>query len=449
MPNILKSKWFWVAAVLVAPLLATGFFWYTGTAQLEAQFDALRAQGLPVTSADLDDFYSIPLNADDTTELWVAAITAVEAAEVGKRGRDLPFVGENGSEAVPPPGQEWPDLKASRAFLAELQPELDAIYAAAEAGGQARYRIDFSAGFNTPLPHLQEARNVARLLTLDAHVAAHSGEYARAHRDCLAIFRLAESLRNEPTLISQLVRMAIFAVGCDVTLELMPHCDWSDAELARLQATIVSITFREPTQAAFQGQRALALTTLNTTVPAALRNANALETLRMFETVISALDGPWQDALQQSREVNARVAALGSSSLSRIKYMGVMLHAPAFEQAVVAAVRNEARRRCMVAAVASGRYRLEHGNWPASLSEIEERDLGTAEQKSLLTDPLAEALLRYRVDGDRILIYSVGTDRTDDGGDFTTTGGSPPRDFGIAIRRPPLTSPHPAGAPEN
>jgi hypothetical protein len=64
----------------------------------------------------------------------------------------------------------------------------------------------------------------------------------------------------------------------------------------------------------------------------------------------------------------------------------------------------------MIAAVE--RYRLLHGRPPESLAQLVP-DLVA----NIPRDPFDGQPLRYRADPDRYLVYSVGEDRRDDGGD--------------------------------
>ncbi|MEQ9406830.1 MAG: hypothetical protein RIK87_03855 [Fuerstiella sp.] len=51
----------------------------------------------------------------------------------------------------------------------------------------------------------------------------------------MGVFALSEALRAEPSLVSQLVRIAIHAMACRATRDLMPQVNWTDDDLARLQ----------------------------------------------------------------------------------------------------------------------------------------------------------------------------------------------------------------------
>jgi hypothetical protein len=66
-----------------------------------------------------------------------------------------------------------------------------------------------------------------------------------------------------------------------------------------------------------------------------------------------------------------------------------------------------------VTAIALKRYQLRHGNYPTDLSMLVPEFLSTVPR-----DPVDGKLLRYRLNPDgTFLLYSVGEDGKDDGGD--------------------------------
>jgi hypothetical protein len=70
-------------------------------------------------------------------------------------------------------------------------------------------------------------------------------------------------------------------------------------------------------------------------------------------------------------------------------------------------------RRVLIVMVAAERFRLANGRWPEKLMELMPAFL-----KTVPADPFDGQPLRYRRKGNRIVIYSVGPNVTDDGGDI-------------------------------
>lgn len=427
-----KSTLLWITPAAV--LLALGCLWYVGWSSMNSQLSALRAKGLPTSATELNEYYAIPEGALDSTDLWVAAIDTVQDADLDQRGTTLPFLGEG---PVPVPGEEWAELETSQTLLAELKDELEAIHKAADAGGQVRFPIDCSAGFQTLLPHTQNSRTVTRLLQFDAQVSAHDGNDSRALRDLRAIFALSNALRGEPILISQLVRMAIHAIGCDAVERLMPHCNWNDAELELLQIAIRSARFKDEMGQALCGERATCLSELDQFSLGPFRALNKQQALGFFAGSIDGLSSSWPEALSRQRELNAEMESLRRESrLIPLMLRATLLLLPATEHAAVAGAQADARQKCTNAAIAAQRYRLQSGRLPDSLTDIGPRLLGpAAEPSARLVDPFDGQPLRYKIEETRVLIYSVGRNAQDDGGDCDRDAQRQPPDVGFSISR--------------
>jgi hypothetical protein len=430
----LGSKWIWLTLVAAVPAILGGV-WYSGKSAIDAKLAALTAEGLPTTAGELNAFYAVPHDVDDASGLWVEAVLGVRAASVGKQGQDLPLVGD-GLLPIPDPGEEWADLEASRNFLGELGEELTAIRDAAAAEGGVRFPVDFSPGIATLLPHAQDLRQAVRLMLLDAHVSAHSGNHSQALEDIQAIFACSDALRLEPLLISQLVRIANHQVGVEAVQRLMPHCNWSESELESLQMAIGAADFKDGIRTAFYGERAIFFTTMDSFTLGPFRQSNNLEAIRFFEGYINSLSQPWPVALDRHNELKNELTELGRDNFTKIRLMGVLLLLPAMDAVGIAGARATARQRCANAAIATQRHQLKHGDWPDSLANVEQQFFGSsAQQAEQLIDPFNGEPLRYKVEETRVMIYSVGENKQDDGGEFNVDDPQQLLDIGFSLKK--------------
>jgi hypothetical protein len=75
-------------------------------------------------------------------------------------------------------------------------------------------------------------------------------------------------------------------------------------------------------------------------------------------------------------------------------------------------IRNQAKLRCAMVALAAERHRQERGAWPKSLETLVELHY----LQAVPDDPYIGKPLRCRRLNDGFLVYSVGADRTDNGG---------------------------------
>ena len=437
-PRSLRRRIWLIIGIVVAGLIAAGLFWLFDTSALDRELATLRSQGLPTNATELNAFYSVPAGVTDTTELWIEAVSAVTAANINQRAAQLPVVG-TGPTPVPEPGNEWAEQEACRSVLKQLNQEFQEILHAADAGGMARFPVDFSGGANTLLPHAQETRTISRLLTLDAHVHAHDGEYQQVLRDVTAIFAVSDALSGEPTLISQLVRIAVHSSGCHLAVQMLSYSRWNEEELTNLQMAIGNARFRQEMLNAFHGERVIFLTSggvgsLSVGTVVLFRDANALKALELFRLSTDGLAESWPEALRKQQEIDTQIKTMAGSALSKLKYMTVMLMFPSVRPGVIAGARAEARQNCAIAIIAAQRYRQQHGKLPKSLADISAMIPGDPDERSSrLTDPFDGLPLRFKSEDNRLLIYSVGDNMTDDGGILDGEGFPLEGDLGYTI----------------
>jgi hypothetical protein len=74
--------------------------------------------------------------------------------------------------------------------------------------------------------------------------------------------------------------------------------------------------------------------------------------------------------------------------------------------------RSRANLRCAMVGVAAERYRLAHDQWPESLEELAKQGWIAA----VPLDPYDGQPLRYKLLHDGVIVYSVGADGVDNGG---------------------------------
>ncbi len=398
-----------VAVLILIAIVAVGLYSLSSSSRLNQQLTELRSRGLPTNSAELNAYYAVPSDVRDTTEQWTVPINAVVVANIGSKAQGIPIVGD-GPTPVPSPGKEWPELEASRSFLKELDHEIQLIRQAADAGGMARYPVDFTAGYNTVLLAQQETRTLARLLSLSAHVHAHDGQNPETLKDVSAIFSVSESLRGDPVLISQLLRIAIHAIGCQLVADMLPHCNWTDTELQNLQIAIGRADFRAEMRIAFHGELALCLNAIDGfPYPQSMfRAANKLMAIELLTKSTDGLETSWMEAYKRQQQADTEFKAMSANTFSRMKYMSATLILPALQQAIHSGIRAEARQNCAIATIAAHRFRLQHGKLPTSLAGLQDLIPGEDPVKaSRLIDPFDGKSLRFKANEDGVVIYSV------------------------------------------
>src|SRR5262249_2264405 len=83
---------------------------------------------------------------------------------------------------------------------------------AARAFLRSRYPVDLRQGFQTLLPHLSKLKKAVSLLTAEAVLNAADGKTEEATEALVAAGHVADSVVEEPRLISQLLRIACWHI---------------------------------------------------------------------------------------------------------------------------------------------------------------------------------------------------------------------------------------------
>ena len=409
-----------ILALILVVIAAAVIYVLFGTSRLERQLADLKSRGLPTNGEELNAFYAVPPDVRDTTDLWIAATRANTFAKTNPRVQGIPILSSEIRTPIPPPGQEWPELEASRSFLESLDKEIQLIRDAADARGMARYPIDFTQGYSAILTDQHEIRMLAMLQSLSAHVHAHDGHFDKVLNDFKSIFAASDSIRGEPILVSQLLRIAIHAIGCQPTMDLIPHGKWNDVDLQELQIAIGQADFRSEMRTAFHGELALCLDEIDgSPYPQSMfRSANKSKAVDFWAESTEGLETSWQEVLTRQKKVDAELKTMSASSVSRLTYKSLIKIVPSVSLCINAGIKAEARQNCCIATIAPHRYQLKHGKLPTRLTDLQEFiPNDDASKSSRLSDPFDGKPLRFKAGENGAVIYSIGVNRVDDDGD--------------------------------
>ena len=142
--------------------------------------------------------------------------------------------------------------------LGKFKPTMAKLTKTAKERPLCRFDINYEAHFGALLPHLSTYRNLVRSFTLRAlaHLANDDPESALADvRMCLF---LAESIRDEPILISQLVRISCLKMALQPVWEGLQGEDWNSEQLAVIEKQLAVIDLLEGYRISILGEREIA-----------------------------------------------------------------------------------------------------------------------------------------------------------------------------------------------
>jgi len=419
-----RRKHRWVYLLILGVVVVVGvicLFRWRLKRQLRRRIDAIREAGYPVTCAELDEWYSIPEDAENAAEVILQAVWHFRKPQ---RPEDIPVVG---SAEMPGRTESLSDetSKLVEEYLAENKQAL-AIVTEAVGIEHSRYPISLNEGLYSLMPYLSDVRDMAKLLKLAAVSHAENKQAGRAVASVESIFAVAHSLSEEPVIISQLVLVVCEAIGVSAIERTLNRVELSDEQLAELSRVIAEAgegsgfskamagercgvleVFREPDKLdprLFGGGRlrGVILTAYKT---AGLTTRGAIVYLDFVDEFAKANQVAEHKRIEAAKAIEARLDE------NSAVHMIVRMLMPTYSHIVKTDLGVKATLRAARVGLAIERYRLGVGKVPDTLAE-----LVPAYLDAVPMDPFDGEEIRYRRLEEGYVAYSVGEDLSDDGG---------------------------------
>jgi hypothetical protein len=421
---------------------ASAFLKQRAEAALRVRIETIRAEGLPLTPEELDKWYVTPPPDQNAATVLQQAFALYAEPATGRgrrRGEDdewkapLPNIGqiEFGTSSEPLPA-EMKDAIAQTLVLNEAALKLLHTGASMPA---CRYPIDLTKGPSVLLPHLRPVRDGASLLAYEMLLRTENGQSEAAIESARDCFGVAHTLGSEPVLISQLVRFGCQSLVMPCLERLLSRMPHSDAQLRRLDRILVEAEEPEGMTRAFVGER-----TVIFRVYEAHRRAMAAP-MQYWPTLEQLKEMSWRSVYYLKELARAhrysssglfeldvsvcfelRTAMIRASQLplpEQVAAAKLIRHEedvysrggssffimPASAGALTKQARTIALLRAARGAITAERYRLTNSKLPDKL------DAGS------IIDPFNGRSLCYKKLTEGYVVYSVGPDLNDDGGD--------------------------------
>jgi len=386
-----KRRRLWPWALLIFLLIiASGVaaLRIVGKSDTDRQILALRQAGLPTSSAELNQWYrQVP--PSNNAALIVEDAIAEYVAPVGILSTTSPpAVGEALS----------PELKKAIAQHIETNHEvIEKLHAAAQLT-ESRYPINLNQGMNTLLPHLAHIKGFTQLLRYQAMLQSAGKSTEEAVRSVATSFALARTLRNEPILISELVRIACVAISIESLERVLSEHQLKADQLKAFDRELAQAE-RDGRESAFRGmvgERAgvlpyfasvAGLQQLQGQTGASpgspfqviafgafnmlgLRERDLRLYLGLMEQFTAAATNDFPEMLRKSEQTEQVMTQRVSHGLGKLAVMTRMM-LPAIGKAFTKEAALATRIRCARVAIAIEEYRLEHsGALPATLGAL-------------------------------------------------------------------------------
>ncbi len=342
---------------------------------------------------------------------------------------------------------------------------------------QLDFQLDYGQGPTLQLPHLMKMKQAALLFSPAALADLHRGDAASAATNIHTMLLILNAWKDEPLLISQLVRIAMAHIAIAAQWEFLQGTNITDQQLAMLERDWADAQFVQPMEQSLTMERVWGT-----------RNIELLRSSNSPSSYYSSVMGPgssggggssdWLDTLKDMRDSMKRKTSdtlwrvswsyddelnvlrgdqILIETMREVRTNGFFKNALADRDRKLAAfglnrpgtnwLRNhldddltmlgaesvqglgraiervqmfEAARAMTITAIALKRYQLRHGTLPPDLNALVPEFLADVPR-----DPVDGHSLRYRSNGDgTFVLYSIGSDGVDNAGDPTGSTGA-------------------------
>jgi hypothetical protein len=422
--------------ILAFLLLLGGFIaWNLATPEQDARVLAIRQKGYPTSLRELDEWYTRIPDSQNAALIYTSLFS--QPAFTNYSGSSIALVGD--TNWMPARGHLISEEFRAElgAVLATNQTLLDVLHSAT-ALTNSRYPVDLTKGFQALLPHLAKVKSSVQLLTAEAMLHASNGDIEKALAALHAAGAVADSMAEEPLLISQLVRYASWAIICKRSELMLNGANLSDQQLNTLQTFFHNAERPDSMVRGLAGERASGLAVfmgspdqkfvfssadsdsppplkdrLRTSLYIGLLKSTGLLRkdrsfyLDVMATNVAAAEAPFPERLTLAQQANT--AAMSPPSKLMI-FSRLLL--PALSASMRRDGDHTARIRTAQTAIAIERFRHSHkGELPSDLNELVPTYLA-----SVPSDPFDGQPLRFKRLTKGYVVYSIGSDLRDDGG---------------------------------
>ena len=422
--RIWSRPWFIVLCVLVLIVALFLLFRLSQKFALDKKLDEIRAAGYPATCKELNEWYSIPKDVNN------AADTILDALALFNQwpGEDVEYLPFFGALALPlkhtEPMTESVETVAAE-YLADNKKALELFHKAAQIE-HCRYPIDYSVADGMKIRYMNDLRESAQLLGLEAYLHIQNKQPDLVIDSINAAFGLARSLEKEPILIAQLIRIALQAIALKSLERSVNQIEFSDEQLERMSRMVQEAHNPDGMLYGFVGWRCEGVEIISRPInqnlkwfqpgtapsrPAIflysffrLNDQFASIHLDFITRYIEACKLPTHERLQVAKTIDADMDKIPKyhilAEIMNIHGGGLIKG----DCRIIAMLEN-AR-----AALAVERFRLANARFPESLNDLVPKFI-----ESVPIDPFDGKKVRYKKTYIGFVVYSVGDNLKDDG----------------------------------
>jgi hypothetical protein len=331
------------------------------------------------------------------------------------------------------------DVKGVKAILDNCEPVL-ALYVKGSRLDKADFKHDWNKGPSLLFPEMAYGKASCKLLGMRAQLKATDGDLDGALDDLRASFRIGKLLGQIPTVIGSAVESAIEQIALKDALHVASVKKSDVSWLKRVREEVSEWETGVDFEKTLRGEAMMGIAAMRFTDNkwAVLRTDKESEELtktahplvstptsvdregrttglsnraymvRYLEANIEIkkiLDSVGDDPLQAGGLINDYIEnSIKNKKEWSFTFSEIIF--PAYDGTGYIVVRSRFLPQAVVAALKAAEIKAVHGSYPRKISDFE----------AGLLDPVTGDAVGYRVDGEKVYVYSVGLNKVDDGG---------------------------------
>jgi hypothetical protein len=311
---------------------------------------------------------------------------------------------------------------------------------------------------------LRDLRDLAKMGDWRIRIEIDKGQTRQAMEDCIVIAHAGSHCQGKANLIEQLVGLGISRLGCDAVLRIVAMHNLSAVELKELHQQLTRIYPEGYPHINIEGERLMFLDTVQQLfteggpggghlIPEKLIDFSDLTDIgghsNDYDRIITIPICTALGMVHARRDETVAVAnqiydhgrrgvkmtpyekrannipnmddIIGSMSKFRFALLQILM--PAIWRCSEIMYRGKALHEATVTILALKHWQLEENEYPSDLSEL----VTAGFLKELPMDPYSDKPLVYRRQGGDFILYGLGPNFTDDGGEVGLVRGKPRR----------------------
>jgi hypothetical protein len=410
----------------------------TMDARVQRKLAELEGKGVPTTQEAIWKKVKVVLPEDNAAPLLIAA--GAKVVVPARADARVPYL----SKAVAPDVTlplAVTDVNFGKAWLTQNAGALQALSVALKKPECLFQAHGSKLSRSNDEKHFQEVAKLARLLALKSHVHTGEGNVNGAIDAIADLMKLSDFLRNEPTMVAYLTRLAVDTFAASATEQLIGRRALNENQLGRLTKLFANESYAAHLQFGLASEIVMSrpLMTMSAkdflsslllesaglsgdaqvALPPGVDKAaeehgkdgrNHLDAAMFLEqmgVLIEAAEKPFKDAVQMEEAVKAKC-----DEAKQKRFLMTSSFVTALAEMAPRQAEAIARQRLLLAALAIEQHRLKNlGRMPESLE-----GLAKSEGKAVWEDPFAKGALRFRKLPRGYVVYSVASDGENNNG---------------------------------